>query len=231
MAYSKKIVCLANSFKVTGRCVAGRELLPNGTFGDWIRPVSRRPTRELQLWECIYPDNGQPELLDIIEIPLLQPAPHNHQKENHIIDNSREWANTGKLRWPALQLLEERPQTLWVNSDRTTTGCFNCVSKAEAATQRHSLLLIKTRTLVIQIAAKPAAGKPYRNHQANFLYNGTPYSLKLTDPAAIEAFQRKPGGSYTLQNAYLCVSLTEPYDKDNNRCHKIVAAIFTNPPL
>jgi hypothetical protein len=231
MPYVKRIACLANSFKVTGRCVAGREILENGTFGGWIRPISKRPTSELQLWECIYPNNDQPELLDIIAIPLLNPAPHNHQTENQVIDNTREWVKTGELLWPSLQLLEERPPTLWINSDRTAAGWFNCISRAEAATQHHSLLLIKARTIAIQIAAKPAEGKPYRNHQANFQYNGTRYSLKLTDPAAIEAFKNRPGGVYSLQNVYLCVSLTEPYDKDNNRCHKIVAAIFTNPPL
>ena len=231
MSYTKKIVCLANSFKVTGRCVAGREVLDNGTFGGWIRPVSKRPTTELQLWETIYPDNSQPQLLDIIEIPLLNPAPHNHQTENHVIDNSREWVKSGEVRWPTLQVLEDRPPTLWVNSDRTATGSFNCVSRVEAATQHHSLLLIKIRILTVQIAAKPAEGKPYRDHRGNFLYNGIRYTLKLTDPAAIEAFRHRAGGAYNLQNAYLCVSLTEPYDKDNNRCHKIVAAIFTNPPL
>lgn len=231
MPYVKKIACLANSFKIAGRCVAGREILEDGTFGDWIRPVSKRPTTELQLWECIYPNNDQPKLLDIIEIPLLNPAPHHHQTENHVIDNTREWVKTGELHWPSLQLLEDRPRTLWINSDRTTTGRFNCVSRGEAATQRHSLLLIKPRTLTIQIVAKPAAGKFYRSHQADFQYNGCRYNLKLTDPAAIEAFQSKPGGAYSLQHAYLCVSLTEPYDKDNNRCHKIVAAVFTNPPL
>ncbi|MGA2811999.1 MAG: hypothetical protein ABSG16_11405 [Candidatus Acidiferrum sp.] len=231
MPYRKKIVCLANSFKITGRCVAGREILEGGKYGGWIRPVSKRPTSELQLWECIYPDNDQPRLLDIMEIPLLGPAPRNHQTENHVIDNSREWIKSGELPWTALPVLEDRPPSLWVNSDRTTTGCFNCVSQGEAAAEHHSLVLIKTRTLAIQITAKPGDGKSYRNHQANFQYNGTRYSLKLTDPAAIEAFQRRPSGTYTLQNAYLSVSLTEPYDKDNNRCHKIVAAVFTSPAL
>ncbi|MGH7707024.1 MAG: dual OB domain-containing protein, partial [Vulcanimicrobiaceae bacterium] len=35
----KRIVCLANSRKLQGRCVAGRELQKNGP-GAWIRPVS-----------------------------------------------------------------------------------------------------------------------------------------------------------------------------------------------
>jgi len=33
-----------------------------------------------------------------------------------------------------------------------------------------------------------------------------------------------------LNDVYACISLTEPYEKDN-RCHKVVAAILSNPPL
>ena len=36
----KRIVCLANSRKRGGRCVAGKELLADGRAGGWIRPVS-----------------------------------------------------------------------------------------------------------------------------------------------------------------------------------------------
>jgi hypothetical protein len=37
----KRIVCLANSRKMSGRCLAGRELI-NGLPGGWVRPVSAR---------------------------------------------------------------------------------------------------------------------------------------------------------------------------------------------
>jgi len=33
MAYVKRIVCLANSVKTGGTCIAGRELLPDGQYG------------------------------------------------------------------------------------------------------------------------------------------------------------------------------------------------------
>ncbi len=228
--YTKQIICLANSFKTTGRCIAGRELLPNGLPGPWIRPVSHRPTAELQLWEVIYPNNEIPMLLDVIDVPLLQPLPHNHQTENHLIDPSREWVKSGEYPWANLWQIEDRPETLWINSDHTAAGAFNCVSREEAGGATDSLLLIKCRSILIQIAAKLPDARN-RVHHAKFAYRGVPYSLKLTDPAAIEAFASRKSGVHPLRNVYLCVSLTEPFEKDNNRCHKIVAAIFTNPPL
>jgi hypothetical protein len=48
--YKKTIVCLANSIKDNGRCIAGREVLAN-RYGGWIRPVSDRATAELSLAE------------------------------------------------------------------------------------------------------------------------------------------------------------------------------------
>ncbi len=72
MSYIKRIVCLANSYKPpNGRCIAGREVLANGKFGEWIRPVSMRPTAELSSREYKYQSNVTPKLLDIVEISRL----------------------------------------------------------------------------------------------------------------------------------------------------------------
>ena len=80
MGYTKRLVCLANSAKPRGSCIAGIELTSTGYRG-WIRPVSARPKAELAWLECLMEGGLMPRPLDIIDIPFLSPAPHHHQVE------------------------------------------------------------------------------------------------------------------------------------------------------
>ena len=84
MTYSKTIICLANSKKTGGRCVAGKAVVDDG-FGPWIRPISSRPTQELAPQERKYANGQDPDLLDIIEIKFVEPRPQTYQSENHLI--------------------------------------------------------------------------------------------------------------------------------------------------
>ena len=228
MAYVKRIVCLANSYKPPdGRCFADREVLGNG-FGGWIRPVSPRPTAEVAFSEYRYENNLSPRLLDILDIPLLNPDPRHHQTENHVIDAGR-WVKVGELPFQALEQLRDRPAALWINNDRTKgDGYFDCISHAEAFALRDSLLLIKPDNLNVKVGRHYWTGK--KTYRAAFDYNGTHHNLSVTDPIARDAFVGKEEGGYPLTDVYLCVSLTEPYEHDD-RCHKLVAAIIRNPPL
>jgi len=93
--YVKKIVCLANSMKKGGNCIAGREVLENG-YGGWIRPVSARPSAELSFAEYKYETGGYCQLLDIADIPLSRAEPRGHQTENHVIDAACRWTRAGR---------------------------------------------------------------------------------------------------------------------------------------
>jgi len=81
VATVKRIVCLANSRKLNGRCIAGKELLGGRSVG-WIRPVSAREHEEVSEYERQYEDGSDPQVLDIIDVSLLDPRPKSYQQEN-----------------------------------------------------------------------------------------------------------------------------------------------------
>ncbi|MYC34131.1 MAG: hypothetical protein F4X64_13280 [Chloroflexi bacterium] len=72
----KRIVCLANSRKRGGRCVAGKELLPDDRLGGWIRPVSARHDEEVSPQECCYTDGGDTMPFVFATIGMLSLLPH-----------------------------------------------------------------------------------------------------------------------------------------------------------
>ena len=73
MSTVKRIVCLANARKEGERCLAGKELLPDGRSGAWIRPISdQRDNGALVEHERVYVDRTEPALLDIVNIPCEQ---------------------------------------------------------------------------------------------------------------------------------------------------------------
>jgi hypothetical protein len=230
MSYVKRIICLANAYKNGGTCVAGIEIEPEDGRGDikWIRPVSGRQTRELTRFECQYQNSQTPKVLDILDVPLLQPVPQLHQTENHLIDATRQWIKVGEFRRDPLGILCDQPQSLWANGGSTTVGHFDCVSEVGACGERRSLLLIRPTDFAVHIEmGYPDAKRIYRG---NFTYNDWYYSFSLTDPLARGAFAGHMEGDYRVRDAYICVSLTMPYAHDG-RCHKLVAAIIGEQPF
>jgi hypothetical protein len=121
-AYTKKILCLANSRKTSGRCIAGREI-QGGGYGDWIRPVSARTTAEISLEERRFENGSDPAVLDIITIPMIGPKPHAFQVENHLIDEGYYWSLGRKATWnAALGAVDGTGRPLWSNLSSSYNG-------------------------------------------------------------------------------------------------------------
>ena len=100
--YKKTIICLANSRKLAGRCVAGKEIA-GSTIGAWIRPVSSRPTGELSERERRFLNGQDPKLLDVIAVSMVEPRPHAFQTENHLIDDRYYWIKHREATWDVLK--------------------------------------------------------------------------------------------------------------------------------
>ena len=141
MNYQKTIVCLANSKKPGGRCVAGKVVAEAG-FGEWIRPVSTRPSAEISLEERRYDDGQEPKLFDVIEIPMIARVPRLHQAENHMIDDAYYWSRQSQLGWENLGALCDHPLSLWADGDSTYHGSNDRVTQDVAARFHNSLWLI-----------------------------------------------------------------------------------------
>ena len=174
--------------------------------------------------EYLYADNTLAQLLDIMEVHLAAPKPHAHQTENYGIAPVR-WKKLGTASYGDLAGMIDDQPSLWGTGDATFGGMNDCLSPEEAGKYDHSLLLIKPTDLKVRVGIEGYIYKK-RAVRAFFEYRGTKYALKVTDPVADAAFRNKEDGDYPL-DAFLCVSLTEPYDRDN-RCHKLAAAVFSS---
>lgn len=230
MNYRKNIVCLASSRKPGGRCVAGKEAVQGG-YGDWIRPVSARPTAEISFDERHYQNGQEPQILDIIDIPMMAAAPRIHQTENHMIDAESHWAKVGTLTWGDVADLVDTPPTLWGTGPSTYHGDNDQITPTDAATYHNSLWLIRPEQLTIRVLTPGAAfGNNKRKVRTDFRYRGVHYNLMVTDPVVEQSFLARPNGDYPITaEIYFCVSLSEAHT--DNYCYKLVATVISEQPL
>ena len=224
---TKRILCLANSKKLTGRCIAGREA-KGPAAGPWIRPVSARPSEEVSENERQYQDGSDPKLLDVIDVPLLRAVPHACQVENWLIDPGYYWTRVRSAGWAELQQFVESPPTLWVNSQSTYHGLYDEIAQAIADALPGSLYLIRIDQVTLHVfAPQEAFGNPKRRVQANFTHRAVPYRLWVTDPVLERTYLAQPDAFYQLGECCLTISLGEPFQKKDGSWHryKLVAAI------
>ncbi|HAZ61349.1 MAG TPA: hypothetical protein DCY89_07250 [Gammaproteobacteria bacterium] len=223
MAIMKRLLCLANSRKLNGRCVAGIELSGQQRLG-WIRPVSAREHEEVSEYERQYEDGSDPRVLDIMDVPLIEMRPRDYQQENWLLDPAQYWRRVVRAAWSDLASHADPAAPLWINGDSTSNGRNDRITLAQATGLTSSLRLIRLERLTLSVF-KPGEvfGNPKRRVQSRFTHHGTDYRLWVTDPTYERAYLLKPDGDYNLGEAFLTVSLGEPH---NGACYKLVAAIM-----
>ena len=221
---TKRIVCLANSRKLGGCCIAGKELLADGSPGHWVRPVSAREHEEVSLPETRCTDGRIPRVLDVIEVPVLGARGRDYQQENWLLDPKRKWERGYTLPFDRLRQWVDTTGNLWINGNSTYQGLNDQVPEQEAETFRHSLLLIPVEDLALRVFATGTGyGDSQKRVNGHFTYNGTEYRLRMTDNDYEYDFLQKPVGLYSIGRCFLTVSLGEPY---KGNAYKLIAAII-----
>lgn len=227
MSYSKTIVCLANSRKLTGRCVAGKEW--NGqTAGLWCRPVSARDRGELTAERWYARTWRDPQLLDIVQVTLVGPRPSGCQSENHLVDSSVRWQFRGRVTPEHLVGSLDHPcGPLWVNGESTKNGMNDRVCADIAQKQSNSLILVQPELLQMRVTLEGAqTDNARRRVRGIFSLAGFEYALSITDPVIEKPMLRNPDGySRELRRPLLCISLSEKFESQN-ACYKLIAGVI-----
>lgn len=227
MPFRKTIVCLANSRKYQGRCVAGLEW-DGRKPGPWIRPVSGLP-RGVLIYEriCGNANGRDPRLLDLIDIEFLVPQPHAYQVENARIDPGKRWTYRGTTKPEVLLPAVERTRgPLWVNAGSTRFGKNDLVPEAAVASLSSSLMLIQPEELAIKLTVEGEKdGEPKRRIRGQFSLDGCRYIFSVTDCAIEQQFsKREPGYEARLRRPLLCVSVSEVLES-TRACYKLIAGV------
>ena len=220
-----EILCLANSRKYQGRCIAGLQLDGQG----WLRPVSRDASSHGALTEASIKlqDGSSPQLMDIIELPLIKPCPVLHQRENWYVSNDSWRLKARPGNGPMLtSFLDHGPSLLGGTSDRVS------LAELHDLDLQPSLCLIQPdNNHVMWLSTMSFRGYP--QVRALFRVSNNTYNLSVTDslwearvPGREGAYSSSELGVPQSASIFLTVSLGEPF---NGFCYKLVAGVLVVP--
>lgn len=217
----KNMLLLANSRKHSERCLAGREF-SSSSWQGWVRPVSAREGEGLNSYERKYRDDGEPAVLDLIEVPLIRANPHSCQTENWLVSPDDWWTKIGNVSWDNAYDLAESPEELWFNGQHTYLGINDEIPWRISKSYTSSLCLIYAPSVDISVSTSFDKTKV----RAAFSYRDVRYNLSLTDSIWEPHFRGQGRGTYRLNDCLLTISLSEPFKKNGGEFYqyKLVAA-------
>ena len=228
----RRIICLANSRKPNGRCVAGK-LYFQGKFGKWLRPISDREGEELSEIERFVSPNTEPAVLDILEFSIITAKPSKHQTENWIINPKVQMQKVGSISSKYLMSTVDKPINLWTIGNSSKSGKNDFVPEDRIAEVTDSLFLINPASITVEVLTDNFYGRKSRRIRGEFSHYGAEYNLRITDPVFEEKYLSKADGIYKLQNVLLTISLAEKiYRPSYNHSvgfYKLIAAVIEMP--
>lgn len=230
----RRIICLANSKKFKGRCLAGK-LYTHGKIGGWIRPVSNRSDDSLNKLERQVGKDTEPQLLDILEFGIKKSIPTGHQVENWLINPNRLMVRTGRISPIELLPAIDKPINLWhTGKSSKTHGKNDLVPENRIVDSNCSLYLIKIEKLKIQVVTHNY-GYESRQVRGEFSYVGAEYNLVITDPIIDSEYKKKSDGFYEIENLLLTISLAETKFEVNKSestgYYKLIAGVIKLPEI
>lgn len=221
MPFELDILCLANSWKHGGRCIAGK-VYGGDRSGEWIRPVSAiAGQRQITYAQMAYGAGRYADVLDIIRIRFEGAEPNTFQRENLIVSNSQ-WLKLGTLDNDDLEDWIDTPRTVWTNGMSSRYGHNDKMDSLRLFATRSSLMMIQPVNPRVKVAAEYDGKIKVR---ILFEYGGHHHALTTTDLWAQDTYRGLGVGEYQLPPVIaMTISLGERMSTGDSA--KIVAQIF-----
>ena len=216
----KQIICMGNSYKNGGRCLAGIEIqntasgvsIVKNNFGlpKWIRPVMANG------------DNGLPEymvgsftMLDILSVDVTDTVPTGAHCENVHFSSIRKIGRWGQNTQNLNSLCDTGHTLIFGNRGKA-------VPNEVFENGDYSLMFIKPESPLITMQYDDYGHEKYR---IQFIYKGTQYDFPLTDTRYINELRSrtKTCGGRSTGDLYLTLSLGVNH---YNWHYKLVAGVI-----
>jgi hypothetical protein len=176
----------------------------------------------VSLAERQYSSGAEPQVLDIVAVPLLTPQPTDVHQENWLLDPRATWKKVGRFGWNELRAMEQNPKLLWVNGHSTSKGENDLIPVKWEPAVMDSLQLIRVDSVKIKVCPNYPNANAKFAVRASFQHAGWQYIMKVTDPIYKARYCARGSGEYTLRESFLTVSLTEEFQ---GNFFKLIAAI------
>lgn len=215
----KYFVCLANSYKRGGRCIAGVEIISDNNGGwmparnedgrpRWIRPIARTTYGEIPNY--IAEDIATLSLVKLTDVVLCP-------EEAHVENVS--YSRMGKCNYE----IASEPSIMNNFIDTVHQSIFQSKGRAVSAEMlngiHYSLMLIHPNRACAYIDENREKSK----NRMKFSYYGTEYDFPITDPTFIERLKQNPEGYLSIYDVYLTISLGLEFEGWH---HKLVAGVI-----
>ena len=220
----KRIICLANSWKLGERCIAGIDI----DTGKWVRPVcdSLHPEDGRVPRNICLVDGREPELLDILEIPLADTG-NNFDFESENLSVLRgKWSILGKFKVQDVTKYCDDGVILHNSSKFVNLEYL----QALPLNRRKTLQLINSVSLSVKQKTTSRGGTQWRGEVVTTSGRSLA-DIPITDPAFIRKIESgyQPNGNYLIT-----MSLGMPYkpnnwEGDETPCWKLIAGIIELP--
>ena len=215
----KYFICLANSYKRGGRCIAGVEVVSNGNgkwklvHNDdgnphWIRPIAKTTYGEIPnyLAEDI-------QMLSVVRLSNVDPCPEGAHTENVYYSRIEQFDyDISQLLSSMNQFIDSRHQSIFHNRGRA-------VSAEILGGINYSLMLIHPD----EASAYRDENREKSKNRMKFTYYGVEYDFPITDPVFLDKFKREPERYDNIPDVYLSLSLGLEFEGWH---HKLVAGVI-----